>query len=236
MSRPEPSRWARRSHPCSGTPMGPASSHAIFGSCKKTLRSHRCCDVSGLQYRWESDRLREQGQTREDLGCGHGQLCEEFDRSHRFCGIGGLQPRWKTHRVRGRDKPVKIWDATTGSCLKTLTGTPGFDSIVHAVAYSPDGKHIAVGSWDDNNSVKVWDAVNGSCLKALTGHTGGVWLCYRCPTAQMDNTSSRAPRTRPSDGLSWAPELSIWAVGRIRDVSQSPGSSSPATAGFGIVV
>ena len=35
----------------------------------------------------------------------------------------------------------------------------GHSELVASVAYSPDGKHIASGSYD--NTVKVWDAATG---------------------------------------------------------------------------
>ena len=45
----------------------------------------------------------------------------------------------------GDDYTIKIWDATTGDCTRTLTGQPGW---VYSVAYSPDGKHLASGNAD----------------------------------------------------------------------------------------
>jgi WD40 repeat protein len=51
------------------------------------------------------------------------------------------------------DKTVKIWDANTGECLKTLKGHS--DHVV-SVAYSPDGTKIISGSWD--GTTKIWDA------------------------------------------------------------------------------
>jgi WD40 repeat protein/serine/threonine protein kinase len=47
---------------------------------------------------------------------------------------------------------VKIWDAQTGKELVTLMAHPG--SRGAAVAFSPDGKHLATAG----GSVKVWDA------------------------------------------------------------------------------
>ncbi|MEE1323143.1 MAG: hypothetical protein UHE91_04910, partial [Bacteroidales bacterium] len=49
------------------------------------------------------------------------------------------------------DKTVKIWDANTGECLKTLEG---HSKYVYSVAFSPDGKHIVSGSYDD--TIKIW--------------------------------------------------------------------------------
>jgi WD40 repeat protein len=46
---------------------------------------------------------------------------------------------------------VKLWDTTTGEEIKTLSGHTNW---VYAVSFSPDGKLLASGSFD--NTVKLW--------------------------------------------------------------------------------
>ena len=49
----------------------------------------------------------------------------------------------------------------------------GHASSVNSVAFSPDGKHIVSGSWD--NTIRVWDAVTGEVVSGpLQGHTESV--------------------------------------------------------------
>ncbi len=64
------------------------------------------------------------------------------------------------------DKMVKIWDASSGACLKTLEG---YSSWIKSVAFLHDGTQIVLGSGD--NTVKIWDASSGTCLKTLEGHS-----------------------------------------------------------------
>jgi len=63
------------------------------------------------------------------------------------------------------DRTVKLWDAVTGKLDKTLDGHLGY---VHAVAYSPDGRHIVSGSFD--RIVKVWDAAMGKLVDTHERH------------------------------------------------------------------
>ena len=52
-----------------------------------------------------------------------------------------------------KDRTVKIWDASNGRELLTLTG---HTDEVWSVAVSPDGRRIVSGSWD--GTAKVWQA------------------------------------------------------------------------------
>jgi WD40 repeat protein/serine/threonine protein kinase len=47
---------------------------------------------------------------------------------------------------------IRIWERATGRDVRVLAGRPGAPI---ALAYSPDGKHLAGGGWD--RSVAVWD-------------------------------------------------------------------------------
>ncbi|SLM38950.1 wd40 repeat-like partial, partial [Lasallia pustulata] len=61
---------------------------------------------------------------------------------------------------------VWIWDAATGATLQTLEGHSDW---IKAVAFSPDGKQLASGSYD--MTVRIWDAASGATLQTLEGHS-----------------------------------------------------------------
>lgn len=67
------------------------------------------------------------------------------------------------------DKTVKIWDATTGECLKTLEG---HTDVVNSASFSNDGEKIVSASMD--KTMKIWDANSGECLKTLEGDSNYV--------------------------------------------------------------
>jgi hypothetical protein len=72
------------------------------------------------------------------------------------------------------DGAVRVWDATTGELLHTLTG---HGDSAHAVAFSPDGSLLATAGEDGR--VRLWDAATGKSLRDLDGHRGRVWgVCF----------------------------------------------------------
>jgi WD40 repeat protein len=72
--------------------------------------------------------------------------------------------------------------------IRTLSGHT--DSVC-SVAFSPDGKILASGSWDD--TIKLWDVATGTLLRTLQGHTDLVWSVAFSPDGKILASGSGWP-------------------------------------------
>ena len=67
------------------------------------------------------------------------------------------------------DRTIKLWDVTTGVCLKTFLG---HTNRVWTVAYHPNGQQLISGG--DDHATKLWNIKMGRCTKTIIGHTNAV--------------------------------------------------------------
>lgn len=82
------------------------------------------------------------------------------------------------------DDTIEMWDIATGQKVRSFRGYPGdaevqllFGLTGHhfggfSVVFSPDGKTLANGNW--NNVIKLWDVESGREIRSLTGHSDDV--------------------------------------------------------------
>ena len=69
--------------------------------------------------------------------------------------------------IKNREFYVALWDATTGTLIKTLSHKSDRNiSPINSVAFSPDGTRIAVG---DNQGGLLWNVVTGTLIGTLAG-------------------------------------------------------------------
>ena len=103
------------------------------------------------------------------------------------------------------DGTVKVWDAATGRVLLTYSGhqplgfsVPGTRLPVMCLAFSPDGRHIASGSFVPNlfdkqkpsGSVKIWDAETGETVLTFEKQTGVLLSLAYSPDGKRIASSS----------------------------------------------
>jgi WD40 repeat protein/serine/threonine protein kinase len=69
----------------------------------------------------------------------------------------------------GDDQTAKVWDATGTGEVLTLEG---HSAAVTSVAFSPDGRLVASGSFD--RTARVWDGRTGREISRLSGHQAAV--------------------------------------------------------------
>ena len=144
---------------------------------------------------------------------GHEQKCTLTGHSAAVNSVA-YSPDGKQIVSGSDDNTVKVWDAQTGEEVNdhvlpsshhlllralvltfvliheqecTLTGHWGY---VMSVAYSPDGKHIVSGSYD--NDVKVWDAQTGKLVSVLLCHRPFICCCVECSDLRVWSMSRSA--------------------------------------------
>ena len=70
-----------------------------------------------------------------------------------------------------------------------LAALSGHSKTVTSVSFSPDGKSLVSGSWDQ--SVRIWDAASHQLVATLEGHTGAVTTVAYSPDGKFIISSSR---------------------------------------------
>jgi transducin (beta)-like 1 len=71
------------------------------------------------------------------------------------------------------DTTVKLWDAEAGKCVHSLQK---HTEPVYSVAFSPNGRFLATGSFD--RCLHVWSVDDGSLVKSYDGQAGIYDVCW----------------------------------------------------------
>ncbi|POS86269.1 nuclear migration protein-like protein nudF [Erysiphe pulchra] len=91
-----------------------------------------------------------------------------------------------------RDKSLRIWDVSTGYCVKTLRGHSAW---VRDVSSSYDGKFLL--SAGNDQTAKIWDTTSGESKITLIGHEHVIECCVFAPPTSYGNLASVAGLKKP---------------------------------------
>ncbi len=133
---------------------------------------HGVCPVRGVQPdgRRSSAPVRRHG---AHLGCGERHSRAQPRGSYGSGQLCGVQPDGQQIVSAGDDGTVRIWDAASGTAVRSLEGHTRSGSW--SAAYSPDGKQIVSAGAD--GTVRIWDVASGAAVRSLEGHAGYVSVC-----------------------------------------------------------
>jgi WD40 repeat protein len=79
----------------------------------------------------------------------------------------------------GGDKKLRLWEATKGKLLMTLSGHA---EAVYTVAFSPDSHKKILASASCDRTVRLWDFATGNAEEVLYDHTDRVYAVAFSPT------------------------------------------------------
>jgi WD40 repeat protein/tetratricopeptide (TPR) repeat protein len=82
-----------------------------------------------------------------------------------------LSPDGKTVALAGMGRGLTLWEVRTGNSSGELTG---FRGHAISVAFSPDGRHLFVGTTDGEQNAYLFAAGSGKLIRAFIGHASPV--------------------------------------------------------------
>lgn len=98
-----------------------------------------------------------------------------------------------------RDKTLRIWDVTTGYCVKTIRGHADW---VRDVMPSFDGRFLL--SAGNDQTARIWDAASGEPKATLLGHDHVIECCVFAPPTAYEHLAKLAGQKKPPPSSSSA--------------------------------
>ncbi|KAI9838296.1 MAG: protein with putative role during mitosis [Sarea resinae] len=102
-------------------------------------------------------------------------------------GAAGLPSSGNLLVSASRDKTLRIWDVSTGYCVKTLRGHADW---VRDVSPSHDGRWLL--SAGNDQMARMWDAGSGETKSTFLGHEHVIECCVFAPPAAYPHLASLA--------------------------------------------
>ena len=91
-----------------------------------------------------------------------------------------------------RDKSLRIWDVSTGYCVKTIRGHADW---VRDVSPTFDGRFLL--SAGNDQTARIWDASSGELKATMLGHEHVIECCVFAPPASYVHLASLAGLKKP---------------------------------------
>lgn len=91
-----------------------------------------------------------------------------------------------------RDKSLRIWDVSTGYCVKTIRGHADW---VRDVSPTFDGRFLL--SAGNDQTARIWDASSAECKATLLGHEHVIECCVFAPPSSYGHLAALAGLKKP---------------------------------------
>lgn len=98
-----------------------------------------------------------------------------------------------------RDKTLRIWDVSTGYCVKTIRGHADW---VRDVSPSFDGRWLV--STGNDQTARIWDAASGEAKATMLGHDHFIECCVFAPPTAYEYLAKLAGLKKPPPASSSA--------------------------------